>query len=435
MRGRSSPPQAVTQEKEEAPMEIDSSSNKEPQVSGAYIRSLVKQLTSSSRTKDQHHHMNSTDSSSASSASSSSCASVGLSSQSSSIPKTENQPQPQPQPHKKQVRRRLHTSRPYQERLLNMAEARREIVTALKYHRAAMKQQQEAAANQHQQQQQDAEDVLGCKQDSLQHQLRPLIPSNFEPNLKSRRNPRTYPSTTTTNPFSYPLHHPAPCSNYYPLLPPGDSLNFPLPNQPLGLNLNLQDFNNIDTSTLYHNPTSSLSSSSSSSSSSSASSSYLYYSSSSPSSSYSSPSLSVSADQLPSKLLHHDDQQGVFPPSSGGGGFHHVLDADELAEIRSIGDQHQMEWNDTMNVVTSAWWFKFINTMELGPDHDHTSLSGDLFDDKMMDIPPWLNPNDVSLQHQHIINDYYPQSHDPCMEMEMEMEIGEIEATEGEWWA
>ena len=45
----------------------------------------------------------------------------------------------QQQPHKKQVRRRLHTSRPYQERLLNMAEARREIVSALKVHRADRK--------------------------------------------------------------------------------------------------------------------------------------------------------------------------------------------------------------------------------------------------------------------------------------------------------
>ncbi|KAG4953810.1 hypothetical protein JHK87_039404 [Glycine soja] len=48
--------------------------------------------------------------------------------------------QVQQQHHKKQVKRRLHTCRPYQERLLNMAEARREIATALKYHREAMRQ-------------------------------------------------------------------------------------------------------------------------------------------------------------------------------------------------------------------------------------------------------------------------------------------------------
>jgi hypothetical protein len=68
-------------------------------------------------------------------------------------------PQPQPQPQqeqaaeqpppvavrpqaKKQARKRTHASRPYQERLLNMAEARREIVTALKIHRANMNKHQ-----------------------------------------------------------------------------------------------------------------------------------------------------------------------------------------------------------------------------------------------------------------------------------------------------
>jgi hypothetical protein len=44
---------------------------------------------------------------------------------------------------KKQVRRRLHTSMPYQERLLNMAEARREVVTDLKIHRASMRHDKE----------------------------------------------------------------------------------------------------------------------------------------------------------------------------------------------------------------------------------------------------------------------------------------------------
>ncbi|KAF8668739.1 hypothetical protein HU200_051925 [Digitaria exilis] len=48
-------------------------------------------------------------------------------------------PQMIPTTTKKHARRRTHTSRPYQERLLNMAEARREIVTALKIHRANMR--------------------------------------------------------------------------------------------------------------------------------------------------------------------------------------------------------------------------------------------------------------------------------------------------------
>ncbi|CAD6342477.1 unnamed protein product [Miscanthus lutarioriparius] len=53
-----------------------------------------------------------------------------------------------PQP-KRQARRRTHTSRPYQERLLNMAEARREIVTALKIHRASSTRQQQQSTYQH----------------------------------------------------------------------------------------------------------------------------------------------------------------------------------------------------------------------------------------------------------------------------------------------
>ncbi|CAH8390811.1 unnamed protein product [Eruca vesicaria subsp. sativa] len=91
----------------------------------------------------------------------------------------------QTQTHKKQVRRRLHTSRPYQERLLNMAEARREIVTALKHHRASMRQ-----------------------------------------------------ATTTPPPPSPPLPDSFSWSNSH-------DLNFLLPHQPLGLNLNFHDFDDF----------------------------------------------------------------------------------------------------------------------------------------------------------------------------------------------
>ncbi|KAJ0491796.1 hypothetical protein HanIR_Chr12g0567721 [Helianthus annuus] len=53
------------------------------------------------------------------------------------------QESPPPLPHKKQVRRRNHTNKPYQERFLDMAEATREIVTTIKFHRASMKHQQQ----------------------------------------------------------------------------------------------------------------------------------------------------------------------------------------------------------------------------------------------------------------------------------------------------
>ena len=35
-----------------------------------------------------------------------------------------------------------------------------------------------------------------------------------------------------------------------------------------------------------------------------------------------------------------------------------------MAEIKSLGEQHQMEWNDTMSLGTSAWWFNCLKNME-----------------------------------------------------------------------
>lgn len=172
-------------------MEIDDLSKlkEEPHhLSGAYIRSLVKQLTSS-RTKDTMNSKDLLD-----------CSTKfgeGFS-------ETQNtqQPHQQPQQHKKQVRRRLHTSRPYQERLLNMAEARREIVTALKFHRAAMKQ-----ASEQQQQHQEPEQQPQSQQ--LLPQPQPY--SEQEGMIKSRRNPRIYPSNSAnyleTLPYSSNFSH------------------------------------------------------------------------------------------------------------------------------------------------------------------------------------------------------------------------------------
>ncbi|KAE8689064.1 hypothetical protein F3Y22_tig00110944pilonHSYRG00017 [Hibiscus syriacus] len=96
----------------------------EPHLSGAYIRSLVRQLTLARCTKDPE----SVDGFGARNL-------TKLGDGFSETPQSQSQ-QPEPPPpqqHRKQVRnrRRVHTSRPYQERLINMAEARREIVTAL----------------------------------------------------------------------------------------------------------------------------------------------------------------------------------------------------------------------------------------------------------------------------------------------------------------
>ncbi|KAJ6330419.1 hypothetical protein OIU76_009093 [Salix suchowensis] len=375
----------------------------EPHLSGAYIRSLVKQLTAS-RTKDplNPRHRSSADSD-------------GFSGQNTadfSEGLGENQKSRQPQQHKKQVRRRLHTSRPYQERLLNMAEARREIVTALKFHRAAMKQ-----ASEHQQEQQQQQ------QSSLPVQLLPPPCLEQDEKRKSRRNPRIYTSNSTdisnyVNNFSYtpfapPFHPPYPFS--WPsssILDPttAENINFPLPNQTLGLNLNFHDFNNIDTS-LYHssdNPPS-------------------VYSSSSSSSSFPSPftaseeipSVSNTCERMPPAAFDVTD-------SYGGAGLHQVMDDEEMAEIRSIGEQHQMEWNDTMNLVTSAWWFKFMKTMELDPEVK-TEDDGCHPFEQVMEFPAWLNPNDQQYVNDHFPRDYFHDAALPCMD------IGEIEGIEGEW--
>lgn len=391
MRGRSS---KETKER----MEIDSKFSKlkddQPHLSGAYIRSLVKQLTSA-RTKDP---MNPKD---PDGADGDNISGQNLTKFGEGFSETQQTQQPQqPQQHKKQVRRRLHTSRPYQERLLNMAEARREIVTALKFHRAAMKQASE-------QQQQEEEQQ---KQQSQPSQLSTQPCFEQEGKLKSRRNPRIYPSNTANfsnyldnlsyssfscppppNPYSWPA------SQGPPIFP--ETLNFTLPNQTLGLNLNLHDFNNLDT-TLYHN-----------------SSNPSIYSSASPSSS--SPTFSVPTEEFPSVAT--SQEIGGTPvvtdvlASCGGSGLHPAMDDEEMAEIRSIGEQHQMEWNDKMNLVTSAWWFKFLKTMELGPEEMKAEDDGFHPFGEVMEFPSWLTANDSCLQ-QHF-SDYCPDDYlqDPAL--------------------
>lgn len=399
----------------------------EPHLSGAYIRSLVKQLTSS-KTKES---MNPKDLDSSTSVDADAVAipaqdltkfgEGGL----DETQHTRRTQQQQPhQQHKKQVRRRLHTSRPYQERLLNMAEARREIVTALKFHRAAMKQ-----ASEQQQQQQQLQ----------QQQQSPLVqPPTHEPHveqqarMKSRRNPRIYPSTTTSNNFSnyldkflYPQNfsHPAPPNPYaWPAspittLPFTENLNFSLPNQTLGLNLNFQDFNNIETS-LYHNSNNNPSFYSTSTNSNSVS---------SPSSS-SSPTLSTAVDQElvpvvgpPAVGADHGFESSATTSGGGGGGgggLHAAMDDEEMEEIRSIGEQHQMEWNDTMNLMTSAWWFKFLKTMELGGPDDHMKGGDHDIDgyhpfDEVMEFPAWLSANesDNGCFQQHFDDYYCPEDY------------------------
>ncbi|KAG9443695.1 hypothetical protein H6P81_015035 [Aristolochia fimbriata] len=375
----------------------------EPHISGAYIRSLVKQLTSS-KTKDPMNPKAASETAGDHGAEAPNLSAVSVSGQK----QTQQSPSPQP---KKQVRRRLHTSRPYQERLLNMAEARREIVTALKFHRAAMKQ----ASEQQQQSSQQQPQAPPCH-------LEPVLEK-----MKTGKNstPRIFPSNDTTtfsnylNNYSYPAFSSTttPISWSSPTMPPlciNDSFNLTLPNQPLGLNLNFHDFNNMDASFYNNNNNPSIFLQSTTHSSSS--------SLSSPSPSLS-PPMCVEAPSIPNA-----------PTSPPGTHLHHAMDDEEMAEIRLIGEQHEMEWNDRVNLVTSAWWFKFLKTMEMSPggSAQEEMIRGDEdgfhFLDEMMDIPAWLNDGPAGNAPESC---FLQQHWDdlPCLD------IGEIEAMDGDWLA
>ncbi|KAK4274520.1 hypothetical protein QN277_017727 [Acacia crassicarpa] len=361
-------------------MELDKLCNleEEPHLSGAYIRNLVKQLTTS-KTKDSMNPRNPD------------CTVAGDTSQACKLTKQDrvfdgHQPKhpTQPRQHKKQVRRRLHTSRPYQERLLNMAEARREIVTALKFHRAAMKQASE-------QQQHEAQQQPSVSLQPLQHQ-------SFEQDgrVKSRRNPGSYPSCTSNfsnymDAFSYSsLSHPLPsfsnsytCSGASPIAPTlvPETPNIMLPNQTLGLNLNVHDFANLNAALYLDNINTS-------------------------SNSYSSPSPSVATDQeTPSAAISQGEEIAAVAHTidsraavQATGGLHTAMDDEGLAEIRSVGEQYQMEWNDTMNLVTSAWWFRFLKSMEHGTTDDKPEDDAYHIFEEVMDFPAWLNANESCLE-------------------------------------
>lgn len=115
-----------------------------------------------------------------------------------------------------------------------------------------------------------------------------------------------------------------------------------------------------------------------------------------------------------------------------GGGFHPAMDDEEMAEIRWIGEQHQMEWNDNLNLATSAWWFKFLKAMEIGPEATNVEDDGYHPFDEVMDYPAWLSGNESCLVPRLddcCSMDYLQDPALPCMD------IGEIEGMDGEWLA
>lgn len=408
-------------------MEVDHKlkEDSDPHMSGAYIRSLVKQL----RTKDP---MNPNSSSSSSSSAADSDAAPPTSGNAPSKMAGNHRAPPPIQHHKKQVRRRLHTTRPYQERLLNMAEARREIVTALKFHRAAMKKAAAVAGEQPQQ----------------QPQTPPETPARCqEGRIKPRKIPKSYqaPSSSTEKiiiPANYPRNNFAYDSNQknfcYPSFPSNsfpwspfqinsqsvaDNLDIALPEQTLGLNLNFHDFSNLDAN-LFANGTVSASSSSSS------------------------PSLSIAIDQeAPHSISAASDAiesnigansgsggggggGGDGGGGGGGGGLHVAVGEEEMAEIRSIGEKHEMEWSDKMNLVKSAWWLRFMKMGKAEEEEEEEEGAGggggggEGFQfrhpfDQILEFPDWMNNGNERCFEEQLLNDYcshdYQFFHDPAL--------------------
>ncbi|KAG2551387.1 hypothetical protein PVAP13_9KG388600 [Panicum virgatum] len=400
-----------------APTPSSSSKNnkvEQPHLSGAYIRSLVKQLSSSSAARSKDHST--------------------MGAKPHAQPQQEDQqqqaqtaPPQQQQPHKKQVRRRLHTSRPYQERLLNVAEARREIVTALKIHRASMRQAKEQQQQQQlmQLQLQQQQEVHHLVEEQSQAATRASAPISYT----------SYSDYLYNSPFS---HFSSPSSYSSPLTyqqtPVAPMVNseqhnldhhlVPLPAQPLGLNLSFQGFNSFvgddmknsacsfDPPLLQPSPTSSYSV-------------------------YSSPSVTMASHDLSAVTM---ENTSLAEDAS----LHRVLDEEEMAAIYSIGQQHDIEWSDTMNLVTSAWWSKLLESIEdkgnATPGQEVGGGSANTMEDPLAHIPGLFGDN---LDHEaneesssnvpgmHL-NDYYHHNVDVSMPG---MEIGEIEGWNAEWFS
>ncbi|KAF0921376.1 hypothetical protein E2562_006948 [Oryza meyeriana var. granulata] len=156
--------------------------------------------------------------------------------------------------------------------------------------------------------------------------------------------PLAHFSAPTATCYSSPLPYHTP-----PAAPMADHLQVPLPAQPLGLNLSFHGFNSVvadvdggkaSTSSfdppLLHQP--------------SPTSSYSVYS---------SPSVTTAAgqDMSSSALTAENTSLAAADPS-----LHRVLDDEEMAAIYSIGEQHDIQWSDAVNLVTSAWWSKLLDS-------------------------------------------------------------------------
>jgi len=401
---------------------------------------------------------------------------------------------------RKQVRRRL-TNRPPEERLMNMADARKEIVNALKYHRATMK-----VASEHQQQL------------SFEH---PFY-SRFSPNgrFKARRRPKMYlpPSTKISHYLndlsfssSFPplppplllhspplslLHAPPPppppllLPKFYPHtitspfglpLPKPEPSNFTLPSQTLGFNLNLHSFNSSEPTPLLNNNTfdpsllldnnildlslfldnnsldptllldnnileatpvfnnnilestpmlnnnildvipvpnnnildvthvlsniNILDGTPVLNNNNTSEPTFMLGNNGSSLCSYSTPILTfppfLTDQEVPSIGISQSQREAVSTTmnsiesniaNQASGSMHTTMDEEGMEEIRALGQQHQMEWDDTKSPVTSVWWHDCLQQME--NNADEVNNGDDSFQwifDNELEFPVWEN--------------------------------------------
>ncbi|KAA0038475.1 protein AF-9 [Cucumis melo var. makuwa] len=292
-----------------------------------------------------------------------------------------------------------------------MAEARREIVTALKYHRAAMKKAAAAAA---------AATSTGTSPQSPVEESSPVrsqegkikprkIPKSSTTAERNRETPQSNFKCYNNNNLKNLCYDPSMMMMMNCSLPSWSSVegnnnivDIVLPEQTLGLNLNLQDFKNLDAN-LFSNSSVSVSGST---------------------------STSIGRDQ---------EQEG----GGGGGGMHVAVGEEEMAEMRTIGEKHEMEWSDKMSMVKSAWWLRFMKMGKKQEEEDQEDQLegfgygyGDPFD-QILEFPDWMNNGNENCfeEEQLMLNDYSQFFHHdhpsalPCMD------IGEFEGMDGEWLA
>ncbi|MCH89195.1 transcription factor btd-like, partial [Trifolium medium] len=85
-----------------------------------------------------------------------------------------------------------------------------------------------------------------------------------------------------------------------------------------------------------------------------------------------------------------ESSDAITKVNEGGSQSHAAIDDESMEEMRSLGEQYQMEWNDTMNLVTSTLWFNFLKKMEHNDDAPQEDACNHVYDE-FMEFPAWLN--------------------------------------------